>query len=67
MAGTATVIEFLFHALRLIPAERHAKVLETSIHWNYTTVLSILFLAVTGLLIWRFLRTGGPKMMAEMS
>ncbi len=67
MAATAIVIEFLFQALHLIPAERHAKVLAASIHWSYTTVLNILFLVVAGLLVWRFLRTGGPKMMAEMS
>jgi uncharacterized membrane protein YraQ (UPF0718 family) len=66
MAITALAIELLFQALHLIPAERHAKVMEAAIHWNYTTVLNLAFLAVAALLIWRFLTTGGPKMMARM-
>ncbi|HEY0510932.1 MAG TPA: permease [Thermoanaerobaculia bacterium] len=66
MASTALVIEFLFQALHLIPAERHARIVEASVRWNYTTVLNIVFMAVAALLIWRFFRTGGPEMMAEM-
>jgi hypothetical protein len=66
MAGTAIVVEFLFQALHLIPAERHARVMEAAIRWNYTTVLNLVFLAVAGLLIWRFFTTGGPKMAAGM-
>ena len=34
--------------------------------WNYTTVLNILFLALSALLVWRFLRTGGPEMLKMM-
>ncbi len=66
MAGTAIVIEFLFQALHLIPAQRHAMVMEAAIRWNYTTVLNLVFLAVAALLIGRFLTTGGPKMVAGM-
>jgi hypothetical protein len=40
-------------------------VLEASVQWNYTTMLNILFLALSALLVWRFLGTGGPKMLAH--
>jgi uncharacterized protein len=47
--------------------ERHARVVETSITWNYTTWLNLVFLAVAALLVWRFLRTGGPAMLRMMN
>jgi hypothetical protein len=37
------------------------------VQWNYTTVLNILFLALSAVLVWRFLRTGGPKMLRMMA
>ena len=40
--------------------------LEASIQWNCTTVLNILFLALSAVLVWRFLRTGGPEMLRMM-
>jgi hypothetical protein len=42
-------------------------VLEAAVRWNYTTVLNILFLLLSALLVWRFLRTGGPEMLKMMS
>ena len=66
MAASALVIEFLFGALRLIPTEHRATITEMSITWNYTTVLNVIFLIPTALLIWRFFRTGGPKMLRSM-
>src|SRR5438132_10581556 len=65
-AGAALVIEFLFNLLGLIPQHRNFQIVETSITFNYTTVLNIVFLAVAAFLVVRFLRTGGPKMMAHM-
>ena len=56
-----------FGGLGLIPSEHHARVVEASITWNYTTWLNIAFLAVAGLLVWRFLRTGGPGMLRMMN
>ena len=67
MAGAALVVEFVFGALGLIPAEHHARVVDASITWNYTTVLNILFLTLAGLLVWRFMRTGGPMMLRMMN
>ncbi len=66
MAGAALIVEFVFHFLGLIPQHRAAQIVETSITFNYTTVLNIVFLAVAAFLVVRFLRTGGPKMMAHM-
>jgi len=55
-----------FELLGLIPSQRSAQIVETSISFNYTTVLNIIFLAVAALLVVRFFRTGGPKMLAHM-
>jgi len=66
MAGAALVIEFLFNLLGLIPQQRNSQIVETSIAFNYTTVLNIVFLAIAAFLVTRFLRTGGPKMIADM-
>jgi uncharacterized protein len=49
-----------------VPGERHAKIVETAIQWNYTTVLNIIFLLLAGALLVRFLRTGGRKMLKMM-
>ncbi len=67
MAAAGYVIEGLFTVLHLVPHVRNAKVLDAAITWNYTTVLNIVFLAVAAALVWRFLRTGGPKMLKMMS
>jgi len=48
-------------------AAARALLLETLVQWNYTTVLNIVFLAVSAVLVWRFLRTGGPKMLRMMA
>ena len=66
MVGAALIVEFVFHFLGLIPQHRAAQIVETSIAFNYTTVLNIIFLAIAAFLIMRFLRTGGPKMLAHM-
>lgn len=66
MASAALVIELLFQALHLVPAERHARIVEASIRWNYTTILNIVFLAVGAALLYRFFTTGGPEMAADM-
>jgi uncharacterized membrane protein YraQ (UPF0718 family) len=66
MAVAALVIEFLFDLLGLIPSHRGAQIVETSISFNYTTVLNIIFLAIAALLLVRFFKTGGPKMLTHM-
>lgn len=67
MAAAALVVELLFNVLGLVPAERHARVVEASVTWNYTTWLNIIFLGLALLLIRRFLRTGGPAMLRMMN
>ena len=67
MAGAGLIVEFLFGALGLVPAERQARVVETSISWNYTTVLNIVFLALAALMVRRFVRTGGLPMLRMMN
>jgi hypothetical protein len=67
MAGAALVVELIFGALGLVPAQRNARVVEASVTWNYTTWLNIVFLLLAGLLVWRFLKTGGPAMLRMMN
>jgi hypothetical protein len=67
MAGAAFAVDGLFAALGLIPHERQAQVVEASITWNYTTWLNIIFLALAALMVWRFLKTGGPEMLRMMN
>jgi uncharacterized protein len=66
MVVAGYIVEFLFGWLGLIPAERAAKVADTGIQWNYTTVLNILFLLLAGALLVRFFRSGGGPMLKMM-
>jgi uncharacterized membrane protein YraQ (UPF0718 family) len=67
MAGAALIVELIFGALGLVPAQRNARVIEASVSWDYTTWLNIAFLVLAGLLVWRFLKTGGPAMLRMMN
>jgi uncharacterized membrane protein YraQ (UPF0718 family) len=67
MAVAALIVELIFGALGLVPAQRNARIVEASIAWDYTTWLNIAFLILAGLLVWRFLKTGGPAMLRMMN
>jgi len=67
MAGAALIVEVIFGAVGLVPEQRNARVVEASITWDYTTWLNIAFLILAGLLVWRFLKTGGPAMLRMMN
>ena len=67
MVGAAYVVELIFAAAGLMPQQRSAQIIETHITWNYTTWLNIVFLGLAALLVWRFLKTGGPQMLRMMS
>src|SRR6202171_3043104 len=67
MAGAALIVELIFGALGLVPAQRNARVAEASFTWDYTTWLNIAFVILAGLLVWRFLRKGGPAMLSMMN
>jgi uncharacterized membrane protein YraQ (UPF0718 family) len=60
-------VEIVFAILHLTPTARNATVLDPSVTFNYTTVLNIAFLLLATALVWRFLRTGGPKMLRMMN
>jgi uncharacterized protein len=66
MAAAGYLIELIFGSLGLIPAGRHARVIEASVQWNYTTVLNIIFLVLAAALCYRFARTGGITMLKMM-
>jgi uncharacterized protein len=66
MAGAGYVVELAFGVLGLVPGERRMQILQLGVSWNYTTVLNIVALAVSAVLVWRFLRTGGPDMLRMM-
>jgi uncharacterized membrane protein YraQ (UPF0718 family) len=66
MVIAALLVELLFEALGLIPSHRAAQIVEMSISFNYTTVLNIIFLVIASVLLVRFFKTGGPKMLAHM-
>ncbi|MDQ6797983.1 MAG: permease [Actinomycetota bacterium] len=66
MVVASYVIEIAFGLLHLVPSERHAKVVEAAVTWNYTTILNIAFLALAGVLVARFFTTGGSPMLKMM-
>lgn len=63
MVVAALVVEVLFHALGLIPHQRHVATVGASMTLNYTTVLDCIFGAVFIALTLVFYRTGGHRMM----
>lgn len=67
MAAAGYIVEIVFGALGIIPINRNVGVITQGPSWNYTSVLNIIFLAITAALIVRFLRTGGPAMLAMMA
>ncbi|MEA2587838.1 MAG: uncharacterized protein QOH66_765 [Actinomycetota bacterium] len=66
MVAAGYAIEVLFGLLHLIPHERAAKVVEAGVTWNYTTFLNLGFLVLAGVLVVRFLRSGGRQMFKMM-
>ena len=66
MAGAGYAIEILFGALHLIPTNRALTIIDQGLRWNYTSWLDIAALIIGALLLWRFLRTGGPEMLRMM-
>jgi uncharacterized membrane protein YraQ (UPF0718 family) len=67
MAVAALIVELIFAALGLVPAQRNARVIEAAITWNYTTWLNIAFLILAAVLVWRFFNTSGLAMLRMMN
>jgi len=66
MTLAALAVEYLFGALHLIPLNRNAQIMQEAIRWNYTSALNILFLLASAIMLFRFLKTGGPAMLRMM-
>ena len=66
MVTAGYIVELLFGAASLIPAQRNATVMEAGISWNYTTWLNIAFLVLAAVLGVRFGKTGGLPMLRSM-
>jgi uncharacterized protein len=66
MVAAGVAVEFAFQGLGLQPTVRNAKVVTAHVSWNYSTYLNIVFLAVAGVLIWRYFRRGGGWSMLKM-
>jgi uncharacterized membrane protein YraQ (UPF0718 family) len=66
MALAGYVVELVFGGLGLVPTTRAAQVADLGFTWNYTTWLNLVFLVLAAVLVWRFLRTGGPAMLHQM-
>ena len=67
MAGAAYILELVFGVAGLVPPQRSAQIVEARLTCSYTTWLNIVFLGLAALLVWRFLKTGGPEMLRMMN
>jgi uncharacterized membrane protein YraQ (UPF0718 family) len=67
MVIAGLVVDLVFKAVGLARTVHDAKVVEASVHWNYTTMLNIVFLGLAAALVYRFVRTGGIPMLRAMN
>ena len=54
MAGAGLIVQGIFSGAGLVPRHRPTQIVTTSFHWDYTTALNILFLAVFAYLYWLY-------------
>jgi uncharacterized membrane protein YraQ (UPF0718 family) len=66
MVAAGYIVETLFGVLHLVPTTRSTTVIAAGFAWNYTTWLNLAFLALTAVLLARFVRTGGIPMLKMM-
>jgi hypothetical protein len=66
MVAAGYLVEAIFTPLDLVPDTRNASMGTEGVHWNYTTWLNIVFLAIAAVLVVRFYRTGGGPMLKMM-
>ena len=67
MAAAGYLVEVLFGTFGISPTQRNIVVFTEGPSLNYTSVLNLVFLALAVILVWRFLRTGGPAMLRMMN
>ncbi len=66
MVAAGYLVEILFGLTGLAPDPSTAHLPEGGVQWNYTTWLNIAALALSAAMIWRFVVTGGTKMLSMM-
>ena len=66
MALAGLVIGSIFEAVGAVPTTRSVTAFQTTVSWDYSTVLDIGALLLIAVLLVRFLRTGGVAMLREM-
>ncbi|MDQ6900614.1 MAG: permease [Candidatus Dormibacteraeota bacterium] len=66
MALAGFLISLAFKALGWVPARHQFNFADAAPTWNYTTVLDLVFLILVGVILIRFLRTGGLAMLRMM-
>jgi uncharacterized protein len=54
MAGAGLLVEEIFAGARLIPRRRPTEIAVIAFHWNYTSVLNIVALALFGYIYWMY-------------
>ncbi len=67
MAAAGYIIELLFRVIGIMPGKRSIQVITEGIHWNYTTYLDIVFLIISVVILVKFIRTGGVRMLKMMN
>ena len=67
MVAAAWLVELLFAGAGLVPRQRAAQIVQMQFSLNYTAVLNLALLLLATLLLWRFIRTGGPTMLKKMN
>ncbi|MGH8163580.1 MAG: permease, partial [Rhodanobacteraceae bacterium] len=67
MVLAALIVEGLFFLFHWVPSQRGLAVAMTTITFNYTAVLNIVFATTAAILIIVFFRSGGPAMMRMMA
>ncbi len=68
MAAAGLLVEGLFALLHLTPTRQGGAIdlAHTAFAWNGTTFANLAFLVLAALMTWRFMLTGGPKMLKMM-
>jgi hypothetical protein len=66
MVGAGYAVELIFTPLDLIPTNRHLSIVTSTITWNYSTWLNIVFIAIAAILLAVFIRTGSWSMLRMM-
>jgi len=66
MAAAGYLVELLSGAAGIIPSHRAVGVISQGPSPAYTSALNVIFLAIAAALVVRFVRSGGPEMLAMM-